>query len=299
MNDRLVRLLVVFLLTAVNFAEAQQLRKTPRIGFLALDLAPEREGAFWKGLQDLGYVEGTNVRIEWRSPKGKPDQLAELALELVKLKVDVIVTADQSASLAAQKITNTIPIVMVTSRDPVAAGLVASFSRPGANTTGLTAALPEFSNKRLELIKETIPSLSKLAVLFNPSLSDNVVHLKQIRSAAKRLIVWVEDFEVKKSDELESTLNALAQRRLEALMVFRDPLINSKRRSIVEFANKRKMPALYDGKAFADAGGLISYGVDVSFLFDGLPVTLTRSLRAPNLLISRLDPRLNSIWSST
>ena len=246
-------------------ALGQPATKIRKIG--VLNVLP-REAAlpqsFLRGLRDLGYVEGRNIVIEYRS--GAYETFPALAEELVSLKVDVIYAVLEHAALAASKATTTIPIVFAVIGDPVRSGLVSSLARPGGNLTGLTAFGSELRNKRLELLKELIPKLSQIGVLWNPAMQNNsstTVGLEQTESAGRLLGIQVRSFSVRRSDELDNALNAAAHERIGALMVEEDSLMFSERTRIIDFTAAHALPAIYGYREYVTSGGLVSYGANL------------------------------------
>ena len=254
---------IAFLLivsTAAHLAQAQQPKKMPRIGYLAADpRAPTRE-AFRQGLRDFGYVEGQSIFIEWRFTEGKPDRFPEFATELVRLKVDAIVSGNSSAVAILQRATTTIPIVMATyGGDPVADGIVTSYAKPGGNITGVISLAPKLSGKQLELLKETLPKLSRLAVMWNPDDSVARVQWQELRTAAGALGVHLLSLEVKASTELDKATEAVERGRVDALVVPRGGLSYLLRKQIVALAEKHRLPGMYFASEFVEAGGLMRY----------------------------------------
>jgi len=253
------------LLLALSFpVEAQQRPKVARIGFLA---APSRTGmshltqAFLQGLREVGYVEGKNIAIEYRWADGKFDRLPELAAELVRLKVDVIVAAVTQASLAAKNATGTIPIVMVAVGNPVDSGLIASLARPGANITGTSVMSDEVVGKQLELLKETFPKISRVAAMWNPANPVfQKLQLRAVEATARVLNVSLQKVEARNPDEIERAFKAIAKERTRALHVFPDPVFTTHRGLIADVALKLRLPAVSGTKEYADAGLLMSYG---------------------------------------
>jgi putative ABC transport system substrate-binding protein len=262
----LISLLATVLLTTAPPAEAQQAKKIPRIGYLtvsSLSANAARIEAFRQGLRELGYVEGKNIVIEWRSAEGKFERQGELAAELVRLKVDVIVTSGPTMTRAAKEATVTIPIVMAFDSDPIGNGFVASLARPGGNITGLSALSLELSGKQLELLKEIIPKLSRVAVLGNSSEPANPKTLKEIELAAGALRVQLQPLDVLGPKDIETAFREASKGRAEALLVLASPVINSRRTQVVELAVKSRRPAIYDRSDFGEVGGLITYGASV------------------------------------
>jgi putative tryptophan/tyrosine transport system substrate-binding protein len=241
-------------------AEAQQPKKIPRIGYLAADpQAPTRE-AFRQGLRDFGYVEGESILIEWRFTQDKPDRFSEFAAELARLKVDVIVSGNSSAVAILQRTTATIPIVMATyGGDPVADGIVTSYAKPGGNITGVISLAPELSGKQLELLKETLPKLSRVAVMWNPDDSAARVQWQELQTAAGALGIHLLSLQVKASTELDKAIEGAGRGRVDALVVPRGGLSYLLRKQIVALAERHRLPGMYFASEFVDAGGLMSY----------------------------------------
>lgn len=248
-------------------AHAQQPAKVPRIGLL-VDGASPRVEAFRQGLRELGYVEGQNALIEYRSAAEKGDRLADLAADLVRLRVDVIVAPDPPAARAAKNATRTIPIVMRSSGDPVEAGLVASLARPGGNITGLYSISEELIGKRLELLKEVVPQLSRVAVLWDPDSPGSVHWFRETEAAARSLGVHLQSLEARGSNpDFERVLAVATRGSAGALITLRNPRIVVHRRRIAELALKSRLPAIYDDREFTEAGGLMSYGANLADLY--------------------------------
>jgi putative tryptophan/tyrosine transport system substrate-binding protein len=244
------------------FAEAQQTKKVPRIGYLTFALRSTRAEAFRQGLRDLGYAEGKNIVIEWRSADGKWERGPALAEELVRLKVDVIVTGGGAATRAVKEATSTIPIVMTQDTDPVGNGFVASLARPGGNITGLSTLAPELSGKRLELLKEIVPKLSRVAVFATSTDPGNAQARKEIELAAAALGVTLQYLEVKGPNDLETVFRAAGKARTDAvLMNVSGPIGAPNRKDIAELTAKNRLPAIYTLSDYVEAGGLMSYGV--------------------------------------
>jgi putative ABC transport system substrate-binding protein len=255
--------LPVLILAAIHLAEAQQQGKVPRIGILLPNpptLNPHLLKAFQQGLRELGYVEGQNIVIEYRFGEGKSERYDYLAAELVQLKVDVIVTSSTPAIESVKNATSTIPIVMAASADPVGSGLIASLDRPGGNITGLAMLSPELSGKRLELLKETVPRLSRVAVLWNPKNISSAASWKESQLAALGLKMQVQSIEVRGPGDFHNLSDALVKERSQALNVVRDPLIRAHMTRVVELATNSRLPAIYEDVDFVDRGGLMSYG---------------------------------------
>jgi len=246
--------------------QAQQAAKVPRVGVLRPGNPPpgdfgQRE-AFEGGLRDLGWTPGTSILIEYRYAEGKRERLPVLAAELVRLPVDVIVATAQAVP-AAQQATRSIPIVMSAVPDPVGQGLIASLARPGGNTTGLTLDAEELAGKQVEMLKETVPTLSRIAVLRHASERSDTPR-RQIEAAARTLKLEVKEFPVKDAKDLAPTFAAMSQARVGAILVRRDTLVVERNRAeVVELAAQRRLPAMYSFREFPDSGGLMSYGANV------------------------------------
>jgi putative tryptophan/tyrosine transport system substrate-binding protein len=260
-------------------ADAQQQIKTRRIGYLDYgagtlpngEFAPfhdkYRRKPFLEGLKERGWVEGQNVVIERRFAAGQADRLPAMAAELVSLNVEVILAAATPAAIAARNTTSHIAIVMADPGDAVELGLVASLARPGANVTGVTSLAPELATKRLGLLKEAVPQIAKVAILWNSAIPPAEVALKELRTAAPKLGLELQLMEVKGGPALADTLATIKQERTDALFVFPDPLMFGNRSNIVDFANKNSIPALFGAREFVEAGGLMSYGSDYPAIF--------------------------------
>jgi putative tryptophan/tyrosine transport system substrate-binding protein len=244
-------------------ARAQQPAKVARIGFLGNSTAALEAnlvGPFRDGLRDLGYLEGQNILIEYRWAEGQYERFPPLIAELIALKVDVIVTAGTPASLAVKRATTSVPVVMVAVGDPVATGLVASLARPGGNVTGLTSTAEETEGKRCELLKEMIPKLSLVAVLWNPDNPVLLLTLKEIRVAAQVLGIRVQVFEARNPGEIEGSFKTIAGEKPGALLVMGDRLFLHNRERIMDFATKLRLPVMPVHPELVEAGGLMSYG---------------------------------------
>ena len=246
-------------------AEAQQPKKVPRIGWLTggpLFANPASTEAFQQGLRELGYVEGKNMVIEWRGADGKRDRVPTLAAELVSLKVDVIVTSGATDTRAAKAATAAIPIVMTNDGDPVGNGFVASLARPGGNITGLSTLSPEISGKRLELLKEIIPKLSRVAVFGTSTSASNAQELREVELAAGALGLKLQYLDVLRPKDIETAFRATKEQSNAVLMNVSGALITSQRKEIAELAVKSRPPVTYHRREYVEAGGLMSYGVN-------------------------------------
>jgi putative ABC transport system substrate-binding protein len=259
------------LLVAPLAAKAQPAAKVARIGYLAGSLAafPQLREAFIQGLRDLGYVEGRNLVIEYRSPEGKPERLPALAAELVALKVDVIVAAGTPQPLAAKQATRTIPIVFAGASDPVASGLVTSLARPGGNVTGLSLLLPELVGKTLEQLKQAIPGVNRVAVLWQPGLGERTEKdlLKGAEAAGRALGVRLQFVEARGPADFDRAFSDMTKARADALTVLGSNMFLIERRRLVALAAKNRLPAVYPLREWVDVGGLMAYGANLADLF--------------------------------
>jgi putative tryptophan/tyrosine transport system substrate-binding protein len=274
--------LTVFLLT-VSSADAQQTGKVLRIGILDVSTASGSAvllDAFRQEMGKLGWIEGKNITFEYRFAEGKFDRLSGLAAELVRLKVDLIVVSGGPPALAAKSATTTIPIVVTTSGDPVAQGLVASLGRPGGNVTGLSSLVPELNSKRLEILKDAVPKLARVGFL-RPSRSGfGDLQMKEIRPAALALKVKLEEIETQLDAKgLQSAFQTAKQKQVNAIMVTAGRTFFGERKRIVELAGKYRLPAIYFQKEFVDEGGLMSYGVDFDDLYRRAAVYVDKILK--------------------
>lgn len=249
------------LVAAPLIADAQQAGKVPRIGFLSPGNATSSPtDAFRQGLRELGYVEGQNLVVEYRWAEGDTARLAALAADLTRLRVEVLVTTNNPAVLAAKQATNTIPVVCVACSEPVGTGLVASLAHPGGNVTGLSLVTPELSGKRLQLLQETLPNIGRVALLWDAGhvgMSDRV---RETEAAAKRLGITLHVEWVKDPAKLNGAFAALAQARPDAFLTTVEPFTEGHRQRIVDFAAQQRLPAIYEDRELVDAGGLMAYG---------------------------------------
>jgi putative tryptophan/tyrosine transport system substrate-binding protein len=252
-------------------AQAQQPKKVPRIGILASGSSAtdaSRVEAFRQGLRELGYVENQNIVIEYRYGEGKTERITDLAAELVHLKVDAIVAGGATATRAAKNATSMIPIVMSNVTDPVELGLVASLAKPGGNITGLTNLAPEVGGKRLELLKEAVPKVSRVAVLGDSTSPSHTIGWRETESAAKALGVQVQSLELRPPNpDFEGASSAIARDHANGLLTLSQPLIVVHRKQIVELAAKRRIPAIFHTELFIDDGGLMSYAPNTAAMF--------------------------------
>ena len=255
--------------------DAQQAGTVPRIGCLVTGSLESPEArravaAFRQGLNERGYVEGQNIVIEYRGANGNIERFPGLAAELVRLKVAVIVVANTPAALAAQKVTTAIPVVVPVMGDPVGDGLVASLARPGGNITGLTFLGPELVPKRLELLKEALPGISRVVVLWHPGANSERATksmLRETEAAARALGVQLRYAEVRDVDEVDHAFSAITTEPADALLVFPSPMFFVERTRIIDLATKRRLPSMFAGREYVEAGGLISYGASIDDLF--------------------------------
>ena len=271
MRKILIGLALGALLFALSFpAWAQQSKKVPRIGYLSV-LSPSSDSArleaFRKGLAELGYAEGQNIAIEPRYTEGKLDRLPDLAGELVRLNVDVIVAGGSTAIGATKNATKLIPIVMAHGSDPVELGYVASLARPGGNITGLTHLAPELGGKRLELLKDMIARLSRVAVLTDPGTGGHGPQIRELEVAAPALSLQLRAVEVRAPNELESAFSAMTMWRAGAFIGLQQPTLDRLRQRIVDLAAKNRLPAMYPNSEYVETGGLMSYAADIVAMF--------------------------------
>jgi putative tryptophan/tyrosine transport system substrate-binding protein len=256
-------LAVAVQLTVTMTVEAQQPAKTPRIGILIAPSASSfstRVEAFHRRLRELGYLEGKNIVIEYRYAEGKVERIPDLAAELVRLKVDVIVTSGgERTILAAKKASATIPIVFTGAADPVGTGLVASLARPGGNITGLSQMSPDLDGKRLELLKEAFPKVARVAFLWQPGWRGNLA-LTDMEAAAKALGVKLLSLEVRSLDDFDSAFARAKRDGAQAIITSAGGIISTQQRQVLDFAAKNRLPAMYPNSEYVEAGGLMSYG---------------------------------------
>ncbi len=271
--------LATVLLATVSLADAQQAKKVPRIGALfpsSPSFALPRIKAFREGLRDLGYIEGKNIVIEYRYAEGKQERLPDLAAELVALKVDLILAAGDLVVRAAKQTTKTIPIVFTVTSDPVGSGFVTSLAQPGGNATGLTILYPELSGKRLELLKETFPKIARLAVLFE---SRSVGFMKEQESAAQALGMQLVSLPVSRLDDIGAAFETAKREAAQGLLTNPSGIINTARERIVDFAAKNRLPAMYAGPEFVEAGGLMSYAPSYTDMYRRAAIYVDKILK--------------------
>jgi putative tryptophan/tyrosine transport system substrate-binding protein len=274
-------------LSAVLFAlcppaEPQQPKKVPRIGYLGTNprsVSRARIEAFRQGLRALGYVEGKNIIIEWRFADANPDRLPGLGAELVRLPVEVIVTAGPASNRAAKQATSTIPIVMGFDDDPVGSGYAASLGRPGGNVTGLSTLAPEITGKQLELLREIVPKLSRLAVLGNATQPGNPQALREITIAADAVRVQLQYLELTTANEIETAFGAASKEHAEGVLLLASPVLLAQRRQIAELAVKGRLPTISGRPEYVEDGGLVVYGANYTDLFRRAAVYVHKILK--------------------
>jgi putative tryptophan/tyrosine transport system substrate-binding protein len=251
------------ILTPVYLAYAQKQATIPRIGVLLLGAPPNANlDAFIQGLQELGYIEGKNIFVEYRFAEGKADRLPELAMELVRLKVAAIFTTGTPAIFALKRATNTVPIVFFSTSDPIGTGVVASLARPGGNITGITVLASDLWPKRLELLKEIVPKLSRVAMVWNRGNAGMALEAKATQEVAGPLGVTLQDRGVKDPNELDTVLALMIKDRPDGFLALMDPVLNSYQKRILDFLAQNRLPAIFENKTWVEAGGLISYGAN-------------------------------------
>jgi putative tryptophan/tyrosine transport system substrate-binding protein len=263
-------LLTTLMLASVHLADAQQTKKIQRIGFLSPFSSSDSalwDQAFRQGLRDLGWVEGKNVSIEYRYAEGRNDRLPDLVADLVRLNVDIIVASVATDALVAKKVTQKIPIVVASAGDLVASGLVDSLARPGGNVTGLSQIAPELAGKRLELLKEIVPKLSHVAVLWRPEGASSPLAWKESQLPAHALGLQLHSMEVRSSNDFAKAFEGATRARAGAVAIMPDPLFVANLKRIAELAVKSRLPSIFHLREFADSGGLATYGPDRSDMF--------------------------------
>ncbi len=266
--NKLIAALVVAtaILSAVTLAEAQQTEKVPRLGVLisaSPSIRAPRVEAFQQGLRELGYIEGKNIVIEYRYAEGKLEPLSELAHELVRLKFDVIVTDTSMATQAAKNATKTLPVVFTLANDPIGDGQVSSLARPGGNLTGLSLLTPELNGKRLDLLKEVVPKVTRVTFLTRLDTPTGEQRFKEAEAAAKGLGLRLQFLGAKGGDDLDSAFDAAKRAGAQAVIVHPSTFAATNRARIIDLAAKNRLPAIYPSTPYAEAGGLMSYGPDL------------------------------------
>jgi putative ABC transport system substrate-binding protein len=281
-NAKSAILVCALLFAFCSTAEAQQSKKVPRIGYLSV-LSPSSDSArieaFRQGLRELGYVEEENISIEPRYAEGKLDKLPDLAGELVRSKVDVIVVGGSTATKAAKNATKLIPIIMAHGSDPVELGYVTSLARPGGNITGLTHLAPELGGKRLELLKAIIAQLSRVAVLTDPGTGGHGPQIKELEVAAPALGLQLTAVEVRGPEKLESAFSAMTAARAGAFIGLQQPTLDRLRERIVHLAARNRLPGMYPNSEYVETGGLISYAADIVAMFHRTATYVDRILK--------------------
>jgi putative tryptophan/tyrosine transport system substrate-binding protein len=275
-------LLGAILLALCSSAIAQQPKRIPRIGFLGGVMpgaVAARIDAFRQSFRELGYVEGKNIVIEYRYAEDKLDRLPTLAAELVRLNVNVIVTGGPGSTRASKEATSTIPIVMAQDIDPVATGFVASLARPGGNVTGLATFAPEISGKQLELLKETVPKISRVTALGTSTTPGSALMLKEVENAAAALGLKFQYLDVLDAKEIEPAFRAASKGKADAVLVLYSSVLNSHRAKVVDLATKTQLPVVYPFAEFIEAGGLMNYGVSFNDLYRRAAVYVDKILK--------------------
>jgi putative tryptophan/tyrosine transport system substrate-binding protein len=281
-NKLLVLALSTLLLALSGSADAQQPVHLPRVGvLLALPQAAiaDRIQAYQEGLRELGYFEGKTIRMDYRSADGKFDRLSDLARELVRLKVNVIVTGGPTATRPAKEATTEIPIVMAQDTDPVGNGFVASLARPAGNITGLSNYHPDLSGKQLELLKEIIPRLARVAIVGNSNEPGNAQALKETEVAARALGLQPYYFDARDAKAIETVLRSASKERADAVLVLSSPIATSHRKELAEIAAKSRIPAMYQVSESVEAGGLMTYGVSTADLWRRAAIYVDKILK--------------------
>jgi len=274
--------LTIAMVVAGSIAQAQQSKKIPRIGYLGTNprsVSRARIDAFRQGLRDLGYVETKNIIIEWRFAEANPDRLPGLGAELVRLPVEIIVTAGPASNRAAKQATATIPIVMGFDDDPVGSGYAASLGRPGGNVTGLSTLAPEITGKQLELLREIVPKLSRLAVLGNATQPGNPQALREITIAADAVRVQLQYLEVRSIKEIEAAFGAANKEHADGVLLLASPILLAERKQIADFAVKGRLPTISGRPEYVEDGGLLVYGANYTDLFRRAAVYVDKILK--------------------
>ena len=272
--------LAILMLSPVYLAHAQKQTTTPRMGVLYLGARPNANvDVFIQALKELGHVDGKNILIEYRFAEGKAERLPELATELVRLKVDAVFTAGTPAIFALKRATKTIPIVFFSTSDPVGTGAVASLAHPGGNITGISAQASDLWPKRLELLKEIFPKLSRVAMLWNKNNNGMALEARATQEVAVPLGVAVQDRGVKDPNELEVVFGVMSKERPDGFLALMDPVLNSYRKRILDFLADNRLPAIFENKDWVEAGGLISYGPNYADMFRRAAVQMDKILK--------------------
>jgi putative ABC transport system substrate-binding protein len=277
MNKRFVAAMIIFTLASLGLVNAQPTANIPRIGIIAPGKSPQLD-ALRQGLRDFGYSEGQNLLIDYRYVEGRHDRIPELVAQLLDLKIDIIVPMGPLAPVVA-RIVKTIPVVFGTSSDPVEAGIVASLARPGGNTTGMTFFASVLAGKRVELLKEAVPAISRIGVLANPNHAGESVEFAETQAAANIMTLSVQRHTAQVSDDFAGAFSALIKQRANGLITFPDALMLAHRKEIAEFAAKRRLASLGGWSEFADAGGLMTYGPNLTNSFRRVAFYVDKILR--------------------
>jgi len=287
-------------LAAASSVSAQQAKKVPRIGYLtggSVELEKSWIASLQQGLREVGYVEGQSIVVELKGAAGRADQLPGLAESLIRSKVDVLVTAGDAATLAAKQATSTVPIVMVTVADPVAIGLVASLGRPGGNVTGLSDQHADLVAKRLEILKDLVPSASHIAVLLNPANPSHALQLKGLQAAAPAVSVTVLPREVSDAAGIDRAFAALKRERVGGLIVLGDRMFGANRERIVELAMVNRLPTVYTHRWWVESGGLVSYGANFNDLYRRVATYVDKMLKGARPADLPVEQRPGWSWS--
>ena len=279
-----VGLLIGFVIATYQFAEAQQAKRMPRIGYVSGTGSLSAPGpyieALRQGLRDLGYIDGKSIAIEFRGAEGKPTRIPSLVAELVQLKVDVLVSGNFPAASAAKQTTKTIPIVMVSNEDPVATKLIDSLAQPGGNITGIATLQRELGGKRLELLTETLPRILRIGVLREAVSQTGVIGFKEYETAARALKIQLQSLEVREpKHDLEGAFQAAAKGRVSGIITITNPLVLRHTKRITELAIKNQLPSMYEGSAWVEDGGLMSFSTDDLDVFRRLATFVDKVLK--------------------
>jgi len=262
---------ILALLAAASSAAAQAQDKVYRVGYLGVAPPTANTAPLWDafvhGLREHGYVEGRNLVLHRRYSGGQEARNAEMAAELVRLNVDVIVSSTTQGALAAKQVTSTIPIVTIVAGDPVGSGLVASLARPGGNVTGLSSQAPDWAAKQLQLLREVAPRIKRVAVIWNPTLPQHQTIFHETQSGAATLRLEIESVELRASDDLEAVFQRIAHTRLDGLQVYDQPALVPQRQRIVDWVTRLRVPAIYGVESYVSIGGLMSYSPNLADLF--------------------------------
>jgi len=285
MMDRrtLVGAFASVLLTLPLAIEAQEARRVPRVGYVVqnkAEVSQHQLAAFREGMRERGWVDGQNVVVEARFAEGNVERLPALVAELIRLKVDVIVTTSSATTWVAKDATKSIPIVMAVSADALGEGLVTSLAHPGGNITGMTFLVgPEIAGKQLDLLKEVAPAASRVAVLANPTNRSHQTLIRELKAAARVFEMQLQVFDARSSDQLDSAFAAMTRERAEALLVLTDSMFVGQRQRVADLAARSRLPAMYYQREFVDAGGLVSYGASLSAIFRHAATHVDKILR--------------------